>query len=95
MGEGANYKMTLEVNEFLKKQYARKVNANVNWEPYLDGFRNIPREKLADQIAGSLLVKNAGINKQLLEKYSDSSSRDNYIKTVTIDVMSTPEYQLC
>lgn len=95
MGEGANYKMTMEVNEFLKKQYARKVNAKIDWDPYMKGFTDTPREKLADQIAQSLLIRNNNINKELLEKYSDSSTRENYIKTVTIDVMSTPEYQLC
>ncbi len=95
MGEGSNYKMTMQVNEFLKKQYARKVNARVDWDPYLKDFEKTPREQLADQIAQSLLLKNTSINKQLLEKYSDSSTRENYIKTVTIDVMSTPEYQLC
>ena len=46
-------------------------------------------------VAASLLLRNKSIDRQLLEKYSDSSSRENYIKTVTIDVMSTPEYQLC
>lgn len=95
MGEGQNYKMTMQVNEFLKKQYARRVNANVDWNPYLTAFKDVPREQLAEQITQSLLLKNTSVNKELLEKYSDSSSRDNYIKTVTIDVMSTPEYQLC
>lgn len=95
MGEGQNYKMTMQVNEFLKKQYARKVNANINWAPYIAGYKDVPRETLADQIAQTLLVKNGKIDKALLEKYSDSSTRENYIKTVTIDVMSTPEYQLC
>ena len=95
MGEGQNYKMTMQVNEFLKKQYARRVNANVDWKPFIDSFADTPREKLADGIAASLLLRNKSIDRQLLEKYSDSSSRENYIKTVTIDVMSTPEYQLC
>jgi len=95
MGEGQNYKMTMQVNEFLKKQYARKVNANIDWPAYIAGYKDVPREQLADQIAQTLLVKNEQIDKKLLEKYSDNSSRDNYIKTITIDVMSTPEYQLC
>ncbi len=95
MGEGARYKMTLELNESLRKLYARRVNARINWQPYLDAFKDIPRERLADEIAGTLLMKNANANKPLLDKYADASSRENYIKTVTIDVMSTPEYQLC
>jgi uncharacterized protein (DUF1800 family) len=95
MGEGANYKMTLQINDFLKKQYARKVNARINWDPYIRGYASLQRENLATGIAGALLQQNNGISKQLLEKYADSGTRENYIKTVTIDVMSTPEYQLC
>jgi uncharacterized protein (DUF1800 family) len=95
MGNGGNYKMMLLVNDFLKKQYARKVNAQIDWQPYLQGYAEVPREQLADQITGVLLQKNTGISKTLLEKYADSTSRESYIKTVTIDVMSTPEYQLC
>lgn len=95
MGEGQRYKMTLQLNESLRKLYARRANARINWQPYLDAFKNIPRERLADEIAGALLMKNANAGKSLLDKYADASSRENYIKTVTIDVMSTPEYQLC
>ncbi|WP_236652684.1 DUF1800 domain-containing protein [Chitinophaga vietnamensis] len=95
MGEGANYKMTLQINDLLKRQYAKKVNARITWSPYLQAFDGIARENLANEIAGLLLQRNSGINRTLLEKYADLSSRENYIKTVTIDVMSTPEYQLC
>lgn len=95
MGEGQRYRMTLELNESLRKLYARRVNARINWQPYLDAYRDIPRERLAGEIAGALLIKNGNADKALLDKYADASSRENYIKTVTIDVMSTPEYQLC
>ncbi|MBS0026366.1 DUF1800 domain-containing protein [Chitinophaga sp. 22321] len=95
MGEGSNYKMTLQINDFLKRQFAKKVNATIDWNPYIKGFSEVPRENLANEIAGILLQQsNNNINRQLLEKYADSSTRENYIKTVTIDVMSTPEYQL-
>jgi len=95
MGEGQNYKMTLELNDSLRRLYARRVNATINWDAYVQDYKDIPRERLADEIAGALLVKNSGASKPLLDKYADSSTRKNYIKTVTIDVMSTPEYQLC
>lgn len=96
MGEGKNYRQTLQINDFLKRQFARKVNARVNWQPYVQAYAQVPREQLALTIADTLLQKNSGaVNNNLLEKYADASSRENYIKTVTIDVMSTPEYQLC
>ncbi|WP_249219511.1 DUF1800 family protein [Chitinophaga sp. HK235] len=95
MGDGGNYKMTLQINDFLKRQFAKKVNARINWDPYIQGYSDIPRENLADEIAGVLLQQPGNIKKALLEKYADTGSREGYIKTVTIDVMSTPEYQLC
>ncbi|MGN7819909.1 DUF1800 domain-containing protein [Chitinophaga sp. 22536] len=95
MGDGGNYKMTLEINDFLKRQFAKKVNARIDWDPYVQGYADVPRENLADTIAGVLLQQPGNIKKTLLEKYADTSSREGYIKTVTIDVMSTPEYQLC
>ncbi|SKA08592.1 Uncharacterized conserved protein, DUF1800 family [Chitinophaga eiseniae] len=95
MGDGGNYKMTLQINDFLKRQFAKKVNARINWDPYVQGFKEVPRENLADAIAGALLQQSGNVRKNLLEKYADTSSREGYIKTVTIDVMSTPEYQLC
>ncbi|WP_246485011.1 DUF1800 domain-containing protein [Chitinophaga qingshengii] len=95
MGDGGNYKMTLQINDFLKRQFAKKVNARINWDPYIQGFSDTPRENLADAIAGVLLQQPGNIKKSLLEKYADTGSREGYIKTVTIDVMSTPEYQLC
>ncbi|MBC9911461.1 DUF1800 domain-containing protein [Chitinophaga varians] len=95
MGDGGNYKMTLQINDFLKRQFAKKVNARINWDPYVQGYSDVPRENLADTIAGVLLQQSGNVKKTLLEKYADTSSREGYIKTVTIDVMSTPEYQLC
>ncbi|WP_291920395.1 DUF1800 domain-containing protein [Chitinophaga sp.] len=95
MGEGNNYKMTLQINDFLKNQFSKKVKATIDWNPYIQGFNDVPRENLANEIAGILLQQTNQINRPMLEKYADSSSRENYIKTVTIDVMSTPEYQLC
>ncbi|WP_247654851.1 DUF1800 family protein [Chitinophaga varians] len=95
MGDGGNYKMTLQINDFLKRQFAKKVNARIDWDPYVQGYADVPRENLADTIAGVLLQQPGNIKKTLLEKYADTSSREGYIKTVTIDVMSTPEYQLC
>lgn len=94
MGMG-NYKVTMDLNEALRKQYARKINSTINWDVYLKDYEKVPRENLADTIAGTLLLTNRNVNKALLENFADTSSRENYIKTITIAVMSTPEYQLC
>ena len=93
--EMTQYKEGMQVNNALKKQYARKINAMINWQPYLKEYEKVSRDHLADTIISTLLPGNKNISKQLLDKYADSSSRESYIKTVSIAIMSTPEYQMC
>jgi hypothetical protein len=35
------------------------------------------------------------VNDTLLEKYLNNENRENFVKSVVINLMSTPEYQLC
>ena len=93
--EMTQYKEGMQVNNALKKQYAKKINSMIDWQPYLKEYEKVSRDKLADTITNTLLLTNKNVNKQLLDNYADSSSRENYIKSVTIAVMSTPEYQMC
>lgn len=77
------------------KKGGQVISANVDWETYLKKFEKVPREKLLGSIAGILIQGAEPVNEKIISKYIDSSSRENYIKTVTIQLMSTPEYQLC
>lgn len=88
-------KTTMQVNDALKKQYDKQISAKVNWQPYLKEYDKVKRENLANSIISSLLITNKSVNQQLVERYADSTSRESFIKTVTIAVMSTPEYQMC
>jgi len=74
---------------------ARQVQAVVNWERVTKVFENIPRENLSDSISSFLLQTQSRVSNNILEKYSDKQSRENYIKTTIVEVMSTPEYQMC
>lgn len=81
------------------KQAAKKggqiISAVVNWDAYTKLFEKIPREKLLTAISNTVLQTNNGVSNTVLDKFSDSSSRETYIRTATIQLMSTPEYQLC
>ncbi|HUP14245.1 MAG TPA: hypothetical protein VM187_18615, partial [Niastella sp.] len=67
----------------------------VDWESYLKKFEKVPRGKLLNSIAAILIQGGEPVNEQIISKYIDASSRESYIKTATIQLMSTPEYQLC
>jgi uncharacterized protein (DUF1800 family) len=78
-----------------KSRFGKKINTKVDWAPYVKEYEDVTRENLATTITDTLLLTNRGVNKQLLDSYADSTSRESYIKSITIAVMSTPEYQLC
>lgn len=77
------------------KKGGQMISAAVDWETYLKKFEKVPREKLLGSIAGILIQGAEPVNEKIISKYIDASSRESFIKTVTIQLMSTPEYQLC
>jgi uncharacterized protein (DUF1800 family) len=90
--DGANRKaQKMNGNKLVKQQ----ILANINWAPYLAQFEKVPKEKLVNALAGTLLQTANGPSQLLLEGQADKNSRETFIKSVTISLMATPEYQLC
>ena len=73
----------------------RPIRATVDWNAYVKNFEATPREKLVEAVNSSLLQVKPSFNNALIQQYTDSSSRDAFVKSATLQVMSTPEYQLC
>ena len=78
-----------------KKAMARQVNSAVDWAAITKVFDNITRENLMQKISDIVLQTKSKINKDILDKYVDKDTRDGYIKSTIVELMSTPEYQLC
>jgi uncharacterized protein (DUF1800 family) len=77
------------------KRGGQVISAAVDWETYVNKFEKVPREKLLSAISSIIIQGVAPVDERILSKYVDSSSRENFIKSATIQLMSTPEYQLC
>jgi uncharacterized protein (DUF1800 family) len=77
------------------KRPGQIIAASVDWNTYFKEFEQVPRERLITEIANTLLQVPDGVSESLLNKYIDASGRESFIKTATIQLMSTPEYQLC
>ena len=73
----------------------QQINANVDWKPYVQHYESTPRENLAETISKILLQTKSGVSMDLIKQFSDQSGRENFIKTATLQIMCTPEYQLC
>ena len=70
-----------------------RINVKVDWQAYTSVFKDIPRNDLPVSIAASLL-QGGKVDLDLLNKYADAGDRESYIRSVTINLMSTPDYQL-
>lgn len=77
-----------------KKGFA--VEAAIDWPAYAALFNDVPKDKLYDAVERLVLQTKPGVvNKSAVLQVVNNTSRLDYIKTLTIALMSTPEYQLC
>lgn len=73
----------------------KPINAEILWSDYLKNFNSVARDQLIEAIQNSLLQIHPEYNKAVIQSYTDNDSRESFVKTATIQIMSTPEYQMC
>ncbi|HEX6846155.1 MAG TPA: DUF1800 domain-containing protein [Chitinophagaceae bacterium] len=71
------------------------IKANIDWKEYLKHFEKVQKEQLIGSIASNLFQTKNNVSNELIMHYADVGSRQSFIKTATLQLMSTPEYQLC
>lgn len=73
-----------------------QLRANIDWASFTTGFANVKKEELYTTLANTLLqTPSPSVNQNVIEKTTDNSTRETYIQSTAIALMSTPEYQLC
>lgn len=88
--------MEEEIKIKKNKMYTdRGGSASIDWAPVAKVFEKTSREDLATAISDTLLQTASRVTPALLNKYTDAESRESFIKTTVVKLMSTPEYQLC
>ncbi len=71
------------------------MHSKINWDGYAKLFVHDPDEQLYDGISSYLLQAQPALSFDQLKPYLDSGSRAGLIRTLTLRLMGTPEYQLC
>jgi uncharacterized protein (DUF1800 family) len=69
--------------------------ATIDWTMVNTIFEKVPRENLLSKISSVVLQTKSEVSTAVLDKYLNTESRENYIKSAIVNLMSTPEYQLC
>jgi len=92
--EEKNQSMADNPNRMAKDGF--KVLAKIDWENYTKQFANVPRANLYNALQATVLqTPQNSVQEKTVMEISSAQTKDDYIKTVTIALMSTPEYQLC
>lgn len=78
-----------------KKKNAYAVNAQIDWPQYISKYTDVKRENLIPAIKQNLLQVNTPGLERSLGTTVDVGSREAFLKTATVQLMSTPEYQMC
>lgn len=73
----------------------RTIEANLEWKDMYRYLSATERGKLENTIAASLLQTNRAVSAALVRRFADETDREAFIRSVTLQYMSTPEYQLC
>jgi hypothetical protein len=73
----------------------KPILVNIDWTKYVKYYDPVKREKLLDEMNRLLLVTRKGVSDDLIKQFSNESSREAFVKSATLQIMSTPEYQLC
>ncbi|MFM6926684.1 MAG: DUF1800 family protein [Ferruginibacter sp.] len=69
--------------------------ATIDWVAVHAIFEKVPREKLLQSIESTILQTKTNVSNTILDKYMNNASRENFIKSAVVNLMATPEYQLC
>jgi len=69
--------------------------ATIDWAAVNTIFEKVPREKLLETIEATVLQTKNKVSSVVLDKYLNAASRENFVKSAVVNLMSTPEYQLC
>ena len=77
------------------KNVVKGSTAIIEWELVAKIFETTSKEDLLQKITDTILQSKSRVSSQLLEKYLNKESRENFIKSAIVNLMSTPEYQLC
>jgi uncharacterized protein (DUF1800 family) len=78
-----------------KKPKTNQLRVTVDWPGVVKVFDKTPKEDLMKKVSAIVLQTKSTVPAKVLNRYIDPTSRDAYIKTTMVELMSTPEYQLC
>jgi uncharacterized protein (DUF1800 family) len=73
----------------------QNISVDIDWNSVFKVFADTSSENLSRRINDVILQTKTSVNPNVLKRYSNNTSREEFIKSTIVELMSTPEYQLC
>ncbi|HLP92755.1 MAG TPA: DUF1800 domain-containing protein [Saprospiraceae bacterium] len=74
----------------------RRLTADIDWKPAMDLFSQVPEQDLIEKIGGFLWsVPTKNLPKSVVEAHTQHQTKADLIQSTIIQLMATPEYQVC
>ncbi|MBL7808321.1 MAG: DUF1800 domain-containing protein [Saprospiraceae bacterium] len=74
----------------------RRLTADIDWKPAMDMFSQVPEQDLMEKIGGFLWsVRTKNLPKSVVEAHTQHQTKADRIQSTIIQLMATPEYQVC
>jgi len=77
------------------KEVVKGGTATIDWAAVNAIFEKVQRDKLLETITATVLQTKNKVSNAVLDKYINTESRENFIRSTVVNLMATPEYQLC
>jgi uncharacterized protein (DUF1800 family) len=77
------------------KEAVKGGTATIDWAAVNAIFEKVQRDKLLESITATVLQTKNKVGNTVLDKYINTESRENFIRSTVVNLMATPEYQLC
>jgi hypothetical protein len=71
------------------------IGSSTHWNLFFNALEDTSRDKLSGTIEQLLLQVPVKTGATLITPFADQSTRENFIRSYALHVMSMPEYQLC
>jgi uncharacterized protein (DUF1800 family) len=92
MGRSFDEEKTFKQNQ----AFATKLgSATIDWDDVIKIFKHATMDNLLQNISLVLFQTKSQVDETLVKKYCNTATKETYIETAVIELMSTPEYQLC
>jgi uncharacterized protein (DUF1800 family) len=78
------------------KTRMRRLAAVIDWQPVMDLFKRTPDRELPEKLAGYLWqTPLKTLPTTVLSQHTEHTSRDALLQSTLVQLMATPEYQVC